>query len=212
MKRSRYIFPGILSAMLLAPQVLAYDGVTSSTDYLDLSSFSLSEKNWSATGNTLKFTAGMQNKLWLGQSRRTLRPFLQPGTTNANQISVDIKRQFFSRAANTYLAMGLGWDDIGLSNDDSTHGMRLVAEGRVGVYGPAYIFGQAALAPWMSDTASFIDPFGKEIELGVGFQPLPTMSFKAGYRSYWLDLMNLENDALQRNQSDGFYIGGGLNW
>jgi hypothetical protein len=188
------------------------DTVPLSNGYLDLGSFSLSEKKWSVTGNMNKISTNAENDHWHGFTSyaQSISPY--SGKQDPSQLSIDIKRQLISRAANTYLAMGVGWEDIALGGDTSTQGMRFVAEGRVGLYGPTYVFGQAALAPWMSDVAGYIDPFGKEIELGIGIQPIPSMSFRAGYRSYWLDLSNPGNDELLRNQSDGFYIGGGLNW
>jgi hypothetical protein len=66
----------------------------------------------------------------------------------------------------------------------------------------------------MSNIKSTIDPFGKELEIGLAVDPLPSMSFRAGYRGYWLDSVDssADSDSSIRRQADGFYIGGGINW
>ena len=154
------------------------------------------------------------NDKWSGKSSlyQSNTNSQQLGLDNTRHWSVDITRRLLSGTENTYIAMGLGWDDITLAEGESTSGMRLVAEGRVGVYGPAYLFGQAALSPWMREIDGHLNPTGKELELGLAVEPLPLMSLRAGYRSYWLNSVNSgEEDILQR-QTDGFFIGGGLNW
>ena len=165
-----------------------------------------------ATSSQLNLGEGWLDDKWSGQSSFHQTKGLQKGLTDTRQWSLDIKRRLLSATENTYLAMGLGWNDIAISEDESSSGMRFVAEGRVGIYGPAYLFGQAAYSPWMSNIGNQIDPFGKELELGLVVDPLPSMSFRAGYRSFWLDSMDSPAESSLRRQTDGFYIGGGLHW
>lgn len=164
------------------------------------------------TSSQLYLGEGWLDDKWSGQSSFHQTKSLEKGLTDTRQWSLDIKRRLLSATENTYLAMGLGWNDIAISEDESSSGMRFVAEGRVGIYGPAYLFGQAAYSPWMSKIGNQIDPFGKELELGLVVDPLPSMSFRAGYRSFWLDSMASPAESSLRRQTDGFYIGGGLNW
>jgi len=152
------------------------------------------------------------NEKWTGQSSFFQQNKLDSGLNDANQWTLDIKRRLLSATENTYLSMGLGWNDIKMTEGESTSGMRFVAEGRVGIYGPAYLFGQAAVSPWMTDAGNNIAPFGKELDLGLAVNPLPSMSFKAGYRSYWLDSSDLSSEATSTSKTDGFYIGGGFHW
>jgi hypothetical protein len=155
---------------------------------------------------------GWLNNKWSGQNSLYQTNNLDKDTADTSQWTIDFKRRLLSATENTYLAMGLGWNDIEIMEGESSSGMRFVAEGRVGIYGPAYLFGQAALSPWMTDFRNNIDPFGKELELGLAVNPLPAMSFKAGYRSYWLDSSDSSVEPTLQRQTDGFYIGGGLHW
>ncbi len=147
-----------------------------------------------------------------GQSSIYQANKLDTGLNDTGQWTLDIKRRLLSATENTYISMGLGWNDIVMNEGESTSGIRFVAEGQVGIYGPAYLFGQAAVSPWMTDTGNNIAPFGKELELGLAVTPLPSMSFKAGYRGYWLDSSDLSSEAISTSKTDGFYIGGGLHW
>ena len=149
---------------------------------------------------------------WTGQSAFYQVNKFDTGNNDANLWTLDIKRKLLTATEDTYISMGLGWNDIEMAQGESTSGMRFVAEGRVGIYGPAYLFGQAAVSPWMTDAGNNIAPFGKELDLGLAITPLPSMSFKAGYRSYWLDSSDLSSDATSTSRTDGFYLGGGLHW
>jgi len=152
------------------------------------------------------------NDKWSGQSSLHQTNGFDKGRNGSSQWTMDIKRLLLSATENTYLAMGLGWNDLTVTNGESSSGMRFVAEGRVGIFGPAYLFGQAALSPWMSDLGNNIDPYGKELELGLAVDPVPSLSFRAGYRSYWLDSADSSADPSIRRHTDGFYLGGGVHW
>lgn len=130
-----------------------------------------------------------------------------------NHLSVDLKRRLFSNQENSFLAIGVGWDDIELPGDLNTSGMRLVAEGRYSVFGPAYVFGQAAYTPWLSEINGMTKAFGREVEFGLAINPYPSMSLKAGYRNYWLDSYDEDMTApLYDSRNNGLFIGGGINW
>ncbi len=157
-------------------------------------------------------TQGWLDDNWSEQSILNQMNDYDIDITDTSQWTVDIKRRLLSTKGNTYFAMGLGWKDIKVEQDESSSGMRFVAEGRVNIYGPAYLFGQAAVSPWMTDAGNHIAPFGKELDLGMGLNPLPSMSFRAGYRSYWFDTSDTPIESTIETHTDGFYIGGGLHW
>ncbi|MEA1890939.1 MAG: hypothetical protein U9N50_14330 [Pseudomonadota bacterium] len=165
-------------------------------------------------GSVSPFTVGQAwlDDKWKGQSSYYPTKGFDKGLVDSSQWSFDITRRLLSARQNTYLAMGLGWNDIEMAAGESSAGMRFIAEGRVGLYGPAYLFGQATLSPWMTTVGPLVDPFGKELELGLAVEPLPSMSLRAGYRGYWLDTAKSSSDSSIRSQTDGFYIGGGLRW
>ena len=202
------------------PLMLACSISYSSFAYDD-TNHNLSVSSWSAATQFSASSLGISSEYRLGQDWFNENPEgqfsllqvnkLDTGLNSTNQWTVDIKHRLFSATENTFLAMGLGWNDIEMKGEINS-GMRFVAEGRVGLYGPAYLFGQAALSPWMTNSASNVAPFGKELELGLAINPLPSMSFRAGYRSYWLDSSNLSEQAVSTSQTDGFYLGGGLHW
>lgn len=131
---------------------------------------------------------------------------------NNKHLAVDVKRRLFSMSGNSYLAVGLGWDDIELPGDTYTTGMRFVAEGRYDVFKRAYFFGQAAYTPWLSEVEDMAGPNGRELEVGLAVNPFPSMSLKAGYRNYWLDSGNTDDDSLYSSGNNGVFIGGGLSW
>ncbi|GMR06462.1 MAG: hypothetical protein BMS9Abin25_1057 [Gammaproteobacteria bacterium] len=168
----------------------------------------------SSLGRVSQFSIGQGwlNNKWQGQSSLYKTKSLDVGLLDTSQWSVDITRRLLSGKQNTYLAMGLGWNDVEVAAGESSFGMRFIAEGRVGIYGPTYLFGQAALSPWMTNVGQLVDPFGKELELGLAVDPLPSMSLRAGYRGYWLDSAESSSDPSLRSQTDGFFIGGGLRW
>ncbi len=181
----------------------------------------MSHPDWSlwsqsSADNTASYSQFKPGQIWLndkwsGQSSLHTTNGFDKGQNGHSQWTIDIKRRLLSATENTYLAMGLGWNDLTATDGESSSGVRFVAEGRVGIFGPAYLFGQAALSPWMSDLGNNIDPYGKELELGLAVDPIPSLSFRAGYRSYWLDSADSSADTSIRH-TDGFYIGGGVHW
>ena len=201
-----------ISLMLVGSQLHAYDDRDLDQALLGWSSTTQSSTGSIAMPSQINLSEGWLNDKWSGQRSIYQAKGLEKGLADASQWSLEIKRRLLSSTENTYLAMGLGWNDIAITEGESSSGMRFVAEGRVGIYGPAYVFGQAAYSPWMSNIGSQIDPFGKELDLGLAVDPLPSMSFRAGYRGYWLDSAESSDESSIRRQVDGFYIGGGIHW
>ncbi|MCK5359074.1 MAG: hypothetical protein KAJ95_00525 [Gammaproteobacteria bacterium] len=212
----------ILDKLILPIPLMLACSITSSSFAYDEPTQNLPVSSWSAvthfTASSLADNSDYHlDRDWFDDSPAGGSSLLQinrldTGLNEANQWTVDIKRRLFTIKENTYIAMGLGWNDVAMEGEINS-GMRFVAEGRVGLFGPTYLFGQAALSPWMTNSNSNnIVPFGKELELGVAISPLPSMSFKAGYRSYWLDSTSLSDESISSSQADGFYLGGGFHW
>lgn len=201
-----------ISLILAGSQVHAFDDRDQDQAVLGWPSATQSSTSSIAMPSQFNMNEGWLNDKWSGESSIYHANGLEKGLADASQWTLDIKRRLLSSTENTYLAMGLGWNDVAISESESSSGMRFVAEGRVGIYGPAYLFGQAAYSPWMSNIGNQIDPFGKELDLGLAVDPLPSMSFRAGYRGYWLDSAESSDESSIRRQADGFYIGGGIHW
>jgi hypothetical protein len=158
---------------------------------------------------------GGYGELWLGE-RWGMRGSLyrsdleDVGLDSSDHIAIDLKRRFLSATDNTFFALGLGWEDIDLESGESTSGARLMAEGRVGLAGAVYFYGQTAWIPDLDDVAGRTDIDGREYEIGVVFDPLPFLSLRAGYRRFRLDFDDATGSDSQ--ETKGFLLGAGVHW
>jgi hypothetical protein len=119
-----------------------------------------------------------------------------PGVETSSYSSLDLLWRPFSPTENSFLAIGLGWQEmdlstIGLSGD--TSGARLNGEARIGV-GPVYFYGQGSYQPELDDAMDsnnlggrFEDLSGVEAEIGVSWTIFPFVSLRAGYRVHDVD-------------------------
>jgi len=130
--------------------------------------------------------------------------------TPQTQWSVDLQRRLFSMTDKTYLALGIGWDEMSTAGDSGTSGPRFIAEGRLG-YGVAYLFGEAAYTPWLLGAGPLEESSARGLELGVAIDPFPSFSLKAGYRGYWRDGGDAPSDHGPGSRN-GLFLGGGWNW
>ncbi len=125
-------------------------------------------------------------------------------------FSVELKRRLISPTDNTYLAAGLGWEDIQLESGDSTSGIRLSLRGQIGLVGFASLYGQSTWLPTLNSTSRFSNLSGSEFETGIVFEPLPFISLKAGYRRFKLDYGF--SGSAGGSASSGFILGTGIHW
>lgn len=113
----------------------------------------------------------------------------------ADYTSVDLMWRPLSPTENNFVAVGVGWQEMEVAGlEDATSGMRLALEGRVGLAGMVYAYGNAAYLPSMGDSASEDVAFGDfedlqsyEYELGVAWNATPFVNVHAGYRANTLD-------------------------
>jgi len=159
---------------------------------------------------------GGRGELWLDQtwglSGQLYRSDLEEDNLDdAEYLNIDFKRRVFSLTDNTYLALGLGWQDVDINNEDSK-GARILVEGRVGLGGVVYLYGQTAWLPELDDFNNRSDVDGTEFEAGLSFDPLPFVSVRAGYRKFKIDYTNDLNDNDESAKSTGFVIGAGFHW
>jgi hypothetical protein len=129
--------------------------------------------------------------------------------------NLDVKWRPFSPTENSFFALGSGWQKIELEGVD-TSGFRIVAEGRVGLAGFAYVYGRAAYFPSLDDLevggmTLGTDVDGSEYDLGVAFEPAPFLSVWAGYRRTKMNFTFYEGGA-DKLQLDGFYAGAGIHF
>ena len=117
----------------------------------------------------------------------------------------------------SFIALGAGWqqieiDAMGESVDSS--GIRLVADGNVGVGKLVYLYGEYVYYLEMDgfsiEGMSTGDLDGYEFEFGVSIKPFPFLNLKAGYR-----ISEFEYDfdgGTETWTPDGYYAGVSFNF
>lgn len=162
-------------------------------------------------------TVGGDAELWWRQRWGLGGSLFRSDVVEANSAagqdftSIDFKRRVLSATRNNFLALGLGYESIGLGVDGSTRGPRLLIEGRLGVTPIVFVYGQTAWLPALEDTGRIADPDGFELEAGIAIKPLPHLSFRAGYREFRLDFKSLEG-ANESTRSKGVVFGAGIHF
>ena len=129
-------------------------------------------------------------------------------------LSVDFKRRFVSATRNSFISLGLGWENVALDDVDEEHetqGLRLSLEGRLGVTPLLHLYGHGAWLPSLRETERVQDPRGLELEAGLSVEPIPHLSFRAGYREFRLDFKSLQG-ANESSKSQGVVFGAGVHW
>lgn len=126
-------------------------------------------------------------------------------------LSVDLKRRLISATENNYLAAGVGYERLDLRGGD-THGLRLLVEGRAGLVGALWIYGQSAWMPVFDNTAAREDQDAFELEAGLGFTPLPFVKLSAGWRRFTLDFTDTATGDGRSNSASGPVFEAGLKW
>lgn len=159
---------------------------------------------------------GGRDGFWLDQNLAMGRQLYQSDLAEDNlddaaYLNIDFKRRVFSLTDNSFLALGLGWQDVSIDNE-SSDGARVLLEGRVGLGGVVYLYGQTAWFPELDDFSNRSNVDGKEFEAGLSFDPVPFFSLRAGYRKIKIDYTNNLNDKDESAGSTGFVIGAGFRW
>ena len=175
---------------------------------------------------------GMNAELWwksVGVRAQVLGD-VDEVNSSSDYTALDVMWKAFSPTENNFFAVGLGWQDMGFTAVDPTltnafsgdaAGVRVALEGRVGIVGMVYAYGQAAYLPDMGDASDSLtldeynDMDGLEYEVGVSWKPAPFVSVRGGYRENQLDytrrdLGGAEND--ESSDSSGFLLGVGFHF
>lgn len=135
-------------------------------------------------------------------------------TQGQDFLSVDLKRRIFSPTRNSFVALGLGWENIELGtvgDGADTQGARLLLEGRLALTPIFHLYGHAAWMPSLEDTQATKDTKGREFELGLAVKPLPHISLRVGYRQFRLDFKSMDG-ADESSKSSGVILGAGVHW
>ncbi|MDH3591798.1 MAG: hypothetical protein OER88_07965 [Planctomycetota bacterium] len=143
---------------------------------------------------------GFQGQLWFGNKVGVRASLFSADLEDLNEDdaefrSADILVRVISRADNTYLALGAGYEDAEFSESDGVltpvkveaTGIRATAAARVGLVGVVQAFGHYTE---LIDVDDFTEPGGdvyddmdgREYEFGVVWDAAPFVDIRAGYR------------------------------
>ncbi len=109
-------------------------------------------------------------------------------STELGYTNLDLKWRLLSPTQNNFVALGAGWQKFSVAGlpDGDSDGVRIVAEGRVGIVKVLYFYGRTAYLPSLSDLDTGVERLshgtGREAEIGLQLKPWPFMQFFAGYR------------------------------
>lgn len=128
---------------------------------------------------------------------------------DSEYLNLDVKRRFGNRDKSNF-ELGLGWQELNIESQIEASGPKLSLSGRLNVFSSFQVYGQTSYFPELEDNLKNNDATAYEIEAGVLYKPLPSLSLKAGYRVFNLDLEDPEIREL--GSSTGFLLGTDLSW
>jgi hypothetical protein len=125
-------------------------------------------------------------------------------------FNLDVKRRLFGDQDKSNLELGLGWQELDISSQLDASGPKVSVSGRYNVFDDFQVYGLTSYFPDLANEATEKEATGFEIEAGLLYQPLPSLSLKAGYRVFSLDLEDPVIEEL--GSSSGFLLGTDLSW
>lgn len=131
--------------------------------------------------------------------------------SDQSRLQIEARRRVLSVADNSFIALGGGIERIDLVNGSNSSGLRISAEGRMGV-GPAFFYGSAAWVPQLQDAGNFRDISASEVDAGIHLTLIPFVSLRLGYLVYDLDYDDTASGRSSGSRTSGFYLGAGLHW
>lgn len=134
------------------------------------------------------------------------------GDNDTDYLSLDFKQRLFSATEHNYLAAGIGYERLDMSDDGRAQGLRLLVEGRVGIAGAVYAYGETAWIPVLEDTDTRENLDALELEAGIGVSPLPFITLNAGWRKFALDFTDTATNSGRSTSSSGPVFEAGIKW
>lgn len=128
---------------------------------------------------------------------------------DSEYFNLDVKRRFGSRDKSN-IELGLGWQELNIDSQLDASGPRVSLAGELSIWDSFKVYGATSYFPELEDDLQKRDATAYEVEAGLQYQPIPSLSFKAGYRSFNLDL---EDPVIEELGSrSGFLLGTDLSW
>ena len=129
--------------------------------------------------------------------------------SDSQYFNVNIKRRFGSKNRSN-LELGLGWQELNIESELDASGPRVSLEGHVKILPSFEFYGSTSYFPELDDSINDSTATAYELEAGLLYSPLPSLSLKAGYRVFNLDLD--EPNIRQIDSSAGFLLGSDWRW
>ncbi len=160
---------------------------------------------------------GGYGELWLGERwglRTALYRVSEDSVSMApdEQTLVDFKYRVVNVTDNTFLAVGLGWEQNRFGAEGDASGARIMAEGRVGVLGFLRFYAEAGWAPSLGDLGLRRDLSSISVETGLVLDPFPFVDLRLGWRYQITDYTGAITGSAASEGSYGVLVGGGIHW
>lgn len=124
-------------------------------------------------------------------------------------FNLDVKRRFGSKDKSNF-ELGLGWQELSIDSQLDASGPRVSLGGNLKLLKSFRVYGATSYFPDLDDSLNDNDVSAYEFEAGLLYSPLPSLSLKAGYRVFNLDLEDPNIEAL--GSSSGFLLGTDWSW
>jgi opacity protein-like surface antigen len=131
---------------------------------------------------------------------------------DSEYFNLDVKRRFGSKDSSNF-QLGLGWQELTIESLLEASGPKVSISGRLNLdstLASLQLYGLTSYFPELEDELQNNDATAFEVEAGLLYQPLPSVSLKAGYRYFALDLEDQEIEKL--GTTSGFLIGTDWSW
>ena len=128
---------------------------------------------------------------------------------DSEYFNLDVKRRFGSQDKSNF-ELGLGWQELSIDSQLQASGPKLSLSGRLNVLSTVQLYGATSYFPELADEYQNNTATAYEVEAGLLYQPFPSMSLKAGYRHFSLDLEDPVIEEL--GSSSGFLLGTDLSF
>ena len=125
-------------------------------------------------------------------------------------FNLDVKRRFGSHDKSN-IELGLGWQSLNIDSQLEASGPKVSLSGTYNLLKDFQVYGATSYFPELEDTIKSDQVLSAyEFEAGLLYKPVPSVSLKAGYRVFNLDL---EDPVLEElGSTSGFLLGTDLSW
>lgn len=177
--------------------MLSSDNNSSSFDGTDYDSFlgksEIWSDNWGVTANVIQ----NNNQDVFGLPK------------DSEYFNLDVKRRFGSQDKSNF-ELGLGWQELNIDSAIEASGPKVSLGGRLNLKWSVQLYGSTSYFPELEDQLKNNDATAYEVEAGLLYKPLPSLSLKAGYRHFSFDAQDPVVDEL--GSSSGFLLGTDVSW